>query len=191
MGKRHKIEKREPNGRASRKPRDVMDQFVATLESDTREMLAPGLSARHRLFGISPAQTRDQMAGSAIGRYCLQGSITRAQYDAAMLFLESTHRNLLAIDAPRLPGAVDLNATHGRPVAVENVGQLRKWREAHKAAVAAIQAKQNEIRLQGNLYGALDTILIRDVSLEHLLGDCRTALNALVRFYGLVAREAA
>jgi hypothetical protein len=140
---------------------------------------------------VDPRHSRDQKAGSAIGRYCLQGLISQAQYDAAVQFVESYHRHLRAIDAPPQPGAIDLNATRGRPVTIENVSQLTKWRADHKAAMDAIHSKQNEIRLMGNLYGALYTVLIRDVMLETLLGDLRTGLNALVKHYGLLARVAA
>ncbi len=195
MGKRGKqaktVKAREPNGRASRRKADVMEQFLTDLTKEDRETQGTALTARHRIFGVDPKHSRDQKAGSAVGRYCLQGLITQAQYDAAMMFLESHQRNLRAIDAPPQPGAVDLNATRGRPVFLENPDQLRKWRSAHKAAMDAIQSKQNEIRLMGNLYGALYTILIRDVQLEHLLGDLRVALNALVRHYGLDGRRAA
>jgi hypothetical protein len=195
MGKRGKAPKsvkhREANGRASRRKGDVMDQFLSDMSQADRDTVGTALTARHRVLGVDPKQSRDQKAGSAIGRYCLTGQITQVQYDAAMMFLESADRNLRAIDAPKLPGAVDLNATRGRPVGLENVGQLQKWRADHQAALDAIQAKQNEIRLMGNLYGSLYTVLIRDVQLEHLLGDVRTALNALVRHYGLEARRAA
>jgi hypothetical protein len=183
--------KRERNGRLSRQPKHVAERNILDLDQTERDAISVGLDARERVFGISPKQSRDQMAGSVIGRWCLQNIITRPQYDAAMLFLESYTRNLLAIDAPRQPGAVDLNATHGRPVSVENIPQLIKWRAAHRAALDAIQAKQNEIRLQGNLYGALYAVVIRDVDLEHMAGDVRTALNALVRHFGLEARVAA
>jgi len=189
--KKRDVNKREPNGRASRRKKDVMEQFLADLDKDTRETQGVALTARHKIFGVDPKHSRDQKAGSAAGRYCLQGLITQAQYDAAMMFLESHQRNLRAIDAPPQPGAVDLNATRGRPVFLENPDQLRKWRSAHKAAMDAIQSKQNEIRLMGNLYGAVYTILIRDVQLEHLLGDFRTAMNALIRHYGLDGRKAA
>jgi hypothetical protein len=195
MGKRgpkkRPDQKRERNGRASRQPAVVAERNLLDLDAEQRDMLSVGLTARERVLHVKPSQSRDQMAGSVIGRWCLQRIVTQAQYDAAMAFLESNTRNLLAIDAPPLPGAVDLNRTHGRPVGLENAPQLRKWRAAHKAALDAIQAKQNEIRLQGNLYGALYAVVIRDVDLEHMAGDVRTALNALVRHYGLEARAAA
>jgi hypothetical protein len=195
MGKRGKppksIRHREPNGRASRKPKDVMEQFLSDMTKEDRDVQGPALSARHRVLGVDPRHSRDQKAGSAVGRYCLQGLVSQAQYDAAVQFVESYNRHLRAIDAPPQPGAVDLNATRGRPVFVENASQLAKWRADHSAAMEAIHAKQNEIRLMGNLYGALYTVLIRDVMLETLLGDLRTGLNALVKHYGLLAKVAA
>lgn len=190
-GTKPKPGKRERNGRLSRQPKEASERNLSDLDREQRDTLAIGLEARERIFGVKPQQSRDQKAGSAIGRYCLQGLITQAQYDAAMLFLESYHRNLRAIDAPPQPGAVDLNATHGRPVGLENVKQLTKWRTEHKATLAAIQAKQNEIRFMGNLYGALYAVVIRDVELEHLLGDCRIALNSLIKHYRLDGKMAA
>lgn len=186
--------KRENNGRASRAPEDVAKQRQRKLDGldlEQRETLSTGLEARERVLGVKPQHSRDQKAGSAVGRYCLQGQITQAQYDAAMTFLESYHRNLRAIDAPPMPGAVDLNATRGRPVGRENPAQLRQWRMEYQAALAAIRAKQNEIRLQGNLYGSLYAMLIRDVQLDYLLGDVRTACNALAKHYRLAEKEAA
>ena len=195
MGKRGKppknISKREPNGRASRKPKDVMEQFLADMSKEERDTQGPALSARHRIWGIDPRHSRDQKAGSAVGRYCLQGLVTQAQYDAAMQFVESYQRHLRAIDAPQPhAAAVNLNATRGRPVFAEDPVQLARWEADHKAALKSVFEKQHEIGLMGNLYGALYEVLIRDLMLEHLLGDLRTALNALVKHYGLLARAA-
>ena len=190
MGKRGtkpKAGKRERNGQLSRKARDVEARGLEGMDQEQRATLAVGLEARERVFGVAPQHSRDQKAGTAIGRFCLTGRITQPQYDAAMAFLESYHRNLLAIDAPKMPGAVNLNATRGRPVGVENVAQLTRWRQEHAAALAAIQSKQIEIGMLGNLYGSLYAMLIRDTELDHLLGDVRVALNALVRHYRLHA----
>lgn len=194
MGKRgpkKAATKREPNGRRSRKQKDQMEHFLKQIDMTQRDALDVGLAARNRVHNVPPQHSRDQKAGSAIGRYCLQGQITQAQYDAAMMFLEARARYLRAIDAPPQPGAVNLNATHGRPVAIENPAQLRKWRDDYKLACDAIQDKQNEIRLMGNLFGSLYAMLVDDVMLDNLLGDVRTGLNALVKHYRLMAKEAA
>ena len=102
-----------------------------------------------------------------------------------MLYVESRARYLRAIDAPPLPGAVDLNATRGRPVFIENSNLVRQWRVTHEAAQRAVREKQVEVGMTGNLFGALDVVLVRDVMLEHCLGDLRTALNALSKHYRL------
>lgn len=189
-GRKRKAGRRESNGRLSRRQVEVLRRNMADLDTEQRNTLSVGLEARERIFGVTQQHSRDQKAGSAIGRYCLQGLVTQAQYDAAMMYLESLARYHRAIDAPRPPGAVDLNATHGRPVDIENPALLRKWRDEHKAACWAIQEKQNEIRGMGHLFGALDAVLLRDVMHDALLGDVRTALNALVKHYGLVAMAA-
>ena len=97
--------KREPNGRLSRQPKHAAERNMADLDAEQRDTLSVGLDARERVFGVKPSQSRDQMAGSVIGRWCLQNIISRSQYDAAMLFQESHTRNLLAIDAPPQPAA--------------------------------------------------------------------------------------
>lgn len=194
MGKRgtkSKPGKRERNGRLSRQPKLVAQRNLLDLDHEQRETVLVALDARERVNGTLPQQSRDQMAGSVIGRWCLTGRISREHYDAAMMFLESYARHLLAIDAPRLPGAVDLNATHGRPTGTENVDQLRKWRMAHQQAMEALQGKQNEIRLGGNLYGSLYAVVIRDVDLDHLERDVYTALQVLAVHYRFIALEAA
>jgi hypothetical protein len=182
---------REKNGRLSRQPNIEAQRKLDGLDREQRDTLSVGLEGRERVWGVKPQHSRDQKAGSAIGRFCLQGQVTQAQYDAAMLFLESYQRNLRAIDAPPQPGAVDLNRTHGRPVGRENPAQLAQWRQEYRAACDAIQEKQNEIRLQGNLYGALYELLVRDTQLDYLLPNARTAMNALVKHYRLDGRIAA
>jgi hypothetical protein len=191
-GPKRKAGKREPNGKLSRKIEDKAERQNDGLDREQRDVLSVGLSARERIWGVKPQHSRDQKAGSAIGRYCLQGQITQAQYDAAMQFLESYHRHLRAIDAPQPhPGAIDLNAVRGRPVLVENLALLAKWEQDYAGAILAIREKQNEIRLQGNLYGSLYTMLVKDVMLDTLLGDVRTACNALAKHYKLLERQAA
>lgn len=197
--------KREANGRLSRKPSEVAARSNDAHDTQERETMSVALEARQRIHITDewmrafigdkrmPRESlaRDQKAGTAIGRYCLQGQITQTQYDAAIMFQESGVRYRRAIDAPPGPGAVDLNRTHGIAVTTENPGQLRKWRQQHEAALRAIGEKQREVGMRGNLLGALDTILNRDVMLEHLLGDMRLALNALAKHYRLEGARAA
>lgn len=189
MANKRKHGKREPNGQLSRKPADrkVRDQAeVAATEWDT---MGTALMARWRVHKVEPANLKDQMAGSAVGRYCLQGIITRQQYDAAMAYLEERENYLQAIQAPRQPGAVDLNATRGQSVASENVSRTQMARTSMRVTDLAIMDKQIEIGNMGNLFGAINAVLVMDVELDHLLGDLRTALNALIRRYRMTGGQ--
>jgi len=188
-GPRRHDGRRERNGQLSRRQEHASQRQLEGLDQDERNTLSVALDARERVFGIDPRHVRDQKAGTAVGRYCLQGLITQAQYDAAVLYIESRNRYLRAIDAPPQPGAVDLNATRGRPVFVENADLVRQWKATHMAAERAIREKQIEIGRRGNLQGAIGVILFRDVEMEHCLGDLRIALNALSKHYRLETQE--
>lgn len=189
MGKRGKAKspgKREQNGQLSRKEADRKTRFLDGLERDERDTLAVGIGARVRVHGVEPERSRDQMAGSFVGRLCMGKQISRQQYDAAMTWLEDCQNYSAASHSPRQPGAVDLNRTQGSNGDYENVERSIRATVRYKAASKAIQAAQIELRGTANLFGALEAIVIRDVELEHLVGDLRYGLNALARHYGLV-----
>jgi hypothetical protein len=191
MANKRKNGKREPNGRLSRKPvdRQVRDKAeVAAAEWDT---MGVGLMARYRVHGVDPKSLKDQMAGSAVGRFCLKGQITHQQYDAAMAYLEEREEYLRCIQVPRQPGAVDLNATKGQSVSRENVARIQQIVAARKVSENALREKQFEVGNRGNIFGAIEAVLLRDVELDHLLGDLRSGLNALVRRYRMVEEKAA
>lgn len=183
MARKRKSGVREPNGKLSRKPEDRKVRDKAEVAAAEWDAMGTALMARHRVHEVDPAHLKDQKAGTAIGRYCLQGIVTQAQYDAAMAYLEERENYLQCIQAPRQPGAVDLNATRGQSVASENVARSQQVRASMRATDAAIMDKQTEIGNMGNLFGALHAVLVMDVEMDHLLGDLRTALNALVRRY--------
>jgi hypothetical protein len=189
MARKRKTGTREPNGRLSRKPEDRKVRDKAEVKAADWDTMGTALLARHRVHKVDPMNLKDQKAGTAIGRYCLQGLVTEAQYDAAMTYLEERERYLQCIQAPRQPGAVDLNATRGQSVASENVSRTQQLRSSMRATEAAIMAKQIEVGNTGNLFGALHAVLIMDVQLDHLLGDLRTALNALIRRYRISAER--
>jgi hypothetical protein len=197
MGRRGKARqpgKREPNGQLSRKPADRTSRFLDGLERDERDTLAVGIEARVRVHGVDPERSRDQMAGSFVGRLCMTRQISRQQYDAAMTWLEDCENYSAAVHSPRQPGAVDLNRIQGSNGDYENVERTRRAitrmigdkERGIRGAMQAVQAAQLEVRGQGNLFGALDAILHRDQELQHLVGDLRVGLNALARYYGLI-----
>lgn len=182
---------REPNGQLSRKPGERKVRDAADVEASEWDTMGQALMARNRVHGVEPVNLKDQLAGSAVGRMCLKGIITQTQYDAAMAYLSEREEYHQYIQVPRQPGAVDLNATNGTSTATENVARVLKVTAAAKATDAAIMDKQIEIGNMGNLFGALNAVLVMDVELDHLVGDLRTALNALSRRYGLTGRAKA
>lgn len=188
--KKRKPGKREPNGRLSRKPKEASARVIAGLDQSERDAISVGLEARERVFGVSPSRSRDQMAGSVVGRLCINCMISQHQYDAAIRFQEDSTMFSMARQSPRQPGAVDLNATKGGIGDYENVDMTLRAVARYEAALAAVQEKQNELRGGGALIAAINHIVIRDIGLPHLVGDLREALNALVRHYGLQSKSA-
>lgn len=194
MGKRGpklKDGKRMANGRLSRKPADVMKRMANALDADERETLRPGIEARIRMHGVRPEDSRDQRAGSFVGRLCMGGEVSVAQYDAALTFVEDHRNNLIAIHAPREPSGVDLNRVQGGSAGAENVEFYRRATTRWRDAVGAVQERQNELRGAGALYAAIETCVLQDVEAHHMIGWLREGLNALVRHYGLVDKARA
>jgi hypothetical protein len=187
-GPKAKQGKREPNGRASRKPDDVVERHLKTLrelDAEQRETMRSGVSARMRLYGVSVEASLDQMAGSFVGRLRLAGEITQAQYEASQTYLEECRNNSIVVCSPRQPGAVDLNATHGAGVGVENVAFAMRARALYEETHRAIQAEQNRLKGTAMLFGALNLCVLDDRPLPHLVPWLRLGLDVLVRRYRL------
>lgn len=170
--------KREPNGRASRLAEDITKRLNGDLDADEREALRIGVEARQRLHKLPATQLRDTDAGSFVGRLRLAGDITMQQCEAAIRFAEVYHDMQATLGGPKPSGAVNLNATHGMPGA-ENITRSIAARIEWQAALAAIQARQNQIRGSGALYASLDYCVIRDANCPHMLEWLRIALDTL------------
>ena len=183
-GPKRKAGKRTASGRLSKSNGEVIARLAAVHDQQERETLSVGLEARARVFGIDPRHSRDQMAGSVVGRLTMQGDLSREQYDAAQSWLSTLRAYRQAISAPRGMGAVDLNAVRGDATDVESVGWYDRCCERMRAARAAIQQEQDALRLKANLWAAVDLMLDGDLMLPHLIGDLRLALNALAHHYG-------
>lgn len=180
-GRKRKAGNREPSGRAQRAP-------VRTVEEDAMQVAK---EARQRVFGVLEDDCTQPEAGTAVGRLLLKGAISRDHYDAAIAFQETYATFLRAIDAPpSSPKAVNIGGASGPSppdMSPERAKQAReRWKEVCWALSVANVAFPENV-----LYLACDRILLRDVDQPELHGDLRLGLNALVRHYGLSAREAA
>lgn len=178
--------KREPNGRLSRKRKERQARYVDGLDKLEREMIAVGTEARQRIFGLSAKLSRDQLAGSAVGRLVLGDMLTRIQSDAAFLYEQDARAYYLTIEGPQQPSAVDLDRVQGISNG-ENVKRKLVAKARYEAARTAVQEAQNAVRLHSNMFGAIQHCVMMDhePATEAMMGSLREALNALVRHYGL------
>lgn len=178
--------KREPNGRLSRKRKERARRYTDGMGKLEQEMISVGTEARQRVYGVSAKLSRDQLAGSAVGRLVLGDMLTRIQSDAAFLYEQDARAYYLTIEGPQQPSAVDLDRVQGISNA-ENVKRKMIAKARYDGARKAVQEAQNAVRLHSNLFGALQhcVMMDREPVNEAMMGSLREALNALVRHYGL------
>jgi len=212
---RIKDAKREPNGRLSREAEFERARKNAQADAEAWDAMSVAMQARRRLYEIAyPGPPRDgekrarphvldQRAGSVIGRLSIQGEISPAQYDAALKYAEDIDNYRKAISAPRIPGAVDLNAVRGNSVdnaervefvarAVRRYCGEKRGERWEGGVLNALRECQCSIANRGeNLMAALDYFILRDEDHKHMLPWLRTALNCLSRHYGFVERTEA
>lgn len=158
---------REPNGRPSR--------AVASARS-----YRDAIAVRARQFAISEDEARDARSGSVIGRMAMHGAISADQYRAANRYIEVRHAYLRAIevkqDFRQPPPDVESDCDHE--------SFCRMARSAHDRMQDALSELCLEMRSPAPR-AALDVFIQRDVYLQELEGDLRTALNKLSRhFFG-------
>jgi hypothetical protein len=196
---------REANGQLSRKKADMINRAFSQYGAEERETLETGLAARERQFGLSRvregakgqpvAVSRDPMAGSFIGRCCINGELTVLQYDAAMRWLADWDAYSRAIQAPKSPGAVQINDAPkgGYDGDYENIAKTHGSIESYDNAKRAVQEAQyeasNGIGCRFALLGTLWHLVQQDMTRHDMVPDLRTALNVLARHYKLGAQS--
>lgn len=178
---RHKVSDlvREPNGRASRKTEEVKKREAA--------MRRPNVKARQRHYGLKRSQANDPRAGSVIGRLSISGEVSRVQYEAAMRYLEDFENYKRAIAGPKGAGAVDLGKPGGIATVDPDLEHKRDKQAKEKIQGALLALKAVDGGWQTNVTGSVANVVLEDMDLPYAVGDVRTGLNALVRFYGLQA----
>lgn len=175
---------REANGQLSRRQEAAAARAIDRQDRGERDVLSVGIAARARVHGVDLDAAQDQRAGSVIGRLCMAGGISQAQYDAATRWIEDSEAYSRAMMTPRQPGAVDLNATKGGN-GYDNVASAQRAYAKHEAALRVVQAGQNKLRGNAALMAALYYVVQRDQHVVHLFGDAGTALGILADHYGL------
>lgn len=137
-----------------------------------------------RIFGLSEEDARDQKAATVIGRLYLTGELGKRPYsdhmwDAAQRLMElreAYKRAIKAPDALRNTVGAGGNAPETDAYASWCRNAIRQYEDATKAVSAENALFPNRGK---NFHAALDYLVFRDEFHQHLVGDCRLALNAL------------
>ncbi len=170
--------KREPNGKPSRVG------HRATAEQDAMSVAA---EYRQRVFGLSEADRMDQKAATLLGRLCLHGVISEAQWQAGEDWLALSVAMSALVNAPRgfsttSSGGVVDDAAHTR----HYIATKAKWDDANRAIEDHAPVLERKAR-----FVAMRAIVIDEIDNPRMHGALRTALNGLVRYFGLERRRAA
>lgn len=160
---------REPNGRISRSP----------LDTNSEEIMR-----RAERLGLAVVQARDQKAATYIGYLNLLGKtdgISDDQYDAAMKYLDLRSSYLRSIKAPNSEYQNDGSGNTSPDISESYIDWCKSTKERYDNCRKAIQQAQNECR--ANLWAALDLCVIQGHRMDHMIGDIRLLMNALIVFF--------
>lgn len=180
-GRKRKIGvKREPNGKPSR---------AGAKLSNEQEALRAGVEYRQRVFGVSPKDALDQKACTLIGRLCLQGVLSEAQWQAGENWLQITNAMSAALQSPR----GFKTAGGGSALSISEELEAAKYHATKSAFDKANDAIEDHAPVEERKARmvAMRTFLVDEVDHPHMHGTLRTALNGLVKHFGLEGRKAA
>lgn len=180
-GRKRKVGvKREPNGKPSRAGKRLTTE---------QENMRAGIEYRQRVFGVSAKDALDQKACTLIGRLCLQGVINEAQWRAGESWLQLTNSMSAAMQSPRgfktAGGAARLSVSEELEAA-----KYRAVKNAFDDANDAIEDHAPIEERRARMI-AMRTFVVDEVDQPMMHGTLRTALNGLVRHFGLEGRKAA
>ena len=136
------------------------------------------IEARQRIHGLTPALAVDQKAGSVLGRMCLAGDITEAQYEAGMRFYKAHAEMLRATLGPRGLETVE-PAASGDSVSDDYI----EW-----AMGAVGRHRSAKDRLSLPEWFAVQCVVLEDrVPLSYM--PVTVALTVLATGYGLIGNR--
>lgn len=156
------------------------------LEKEKAENMAVAIEARQRVFGVSKADAKTQLAGSAIGRLLMgsnlaSGEQARAFSEAADEFREKRARFESAIDAKRLTTSTDYTGIRqGRSRDMEDPAYV-SWCNAVRRDYAEI--RRAILEADPLAMTMLEMVVIEDKEPRNdvTMGALRSGLNAVYR----------
>ncbi|SSZ39906.1 Uncharacterised protein [Bartonella grahamii] len=133
---------------------------------------------RAKRFGLTIEEAKNPLAGTYVGRLCLQGMLTQDQYDAAQKYLEVKNDYLCA----KVYQALFMMKYHHLLMNKAREKWVEFATEQFSNMQEAIKETQHLYR-QYNLYTSIQYIVIEDQMLPHLVNSLRVALNALHKYF--------
>lgn len=176
-GRKRKAGPREPNGRPQRRS-------VGTAEQDA---MRTAIEYRQRVFGISPVDVRDQKAATLLGRLCLSGAVSEAQWQAGEDWLKLVNSVYSAVNAPR-----GFRTAGSMALALDEDAETERYRlikARFDAANAAIEEHAPVVERIARMR-VLTSVVVNEVDVPTLHGTLRMALNGLVRYFKTEAKGA-
>jgi hypothetical protein len=178
-GRKRNSGAREPSGR------------LARMTKEQREAEVLEVAIRNRLKDmVHPDDAKNQLTGSAFGRLCWRGDISRQQYDSGVAWAYTVHRfnQVVGFGAglPKTSGVYSEMVSYG--LSTDPDPDLKAVEELK----SEINNIRREIRDHCSAYAAAALSVLRDVILADRherslnakeLGNLRCGLNALVRHY--------
>ncbi len=133
---------------------------------------------RMRMHGLRKEDAALPEAGTVIGRLRLSGEISETQYDALDRYAKLADRYMTVMQVP------DSLRKRGAGGAYDPDEETdASIRSAWADVTRSIHDAQRYCN--GNLFAALQFLVLREEWHAHMVGDVRLAANALVRHYGL------
>jgi hypothetical protein len=173
-GRKRKAGKREANGRLAREPGRRI--------SAEQDAMSVAVDYRQNVLGVKPAHVMDQKAGTLLGRLCLQGAISNAQWQAGEDWHDLTNAMYAAANAPR--GFASSRPSTGQQIDEdEETRRYRALKEKFNAANTAVE-DHAPVAERIERFKALRAIIIDQVDQPSMHGTLRTALNGLARHFG-------
>lgn len=177
MGRKRKQGKREANGKPQR-PASVSVQ---------QDAMRAAMEYRQRVFGVSPRDVMDQKAATLLGRLCLQGTISEAQWQAGEDWLRIVNARHAAANAPR-----GFRSAGNAAIALDDEEEASRYQAIKKAFDNANDAVEDHAPVTERIarMRALSAIVVLEIDQPKMYGTLRTALNGLVKHFKTEAKAA-